>query len=50
MVIKDILQCVVQCWYLLSFERVQDGEVSRVLQCEDDDFASVVKAWSSSYK
>lgn len=35
--------------HLLAFERLQDGEVSRVLQREDDDFASVVESWSSCY-
>lgn len=36
--------------YLLAFEGMQDGEVSRVLQCEDDDFTSVIKSWSSCYQ
>lgn len=36
--------------YLLAFEGVQDGEVARVLQSEDDDFASMVKSWSSRYE
>lgn len=36
--------------YLLAFEGVQDGEVAGVLQSEDDDFASVVKSWSSCYE
>lgn len=36
--------------YLLAFEGVQDSEVARVLQSEDDDLASVVKSWSSRYK
>lgn len=36
--------------YLLAFEGVQDGEVARVLQSEDDDFARVVKSWSSRYE
>ena len=36
--------------YLLAFEGVQDGKVAWVLQCEDDDFACVVKSWSSGYE
>lgn len=36
--------------HLLAFEGVQDGEVARVVQGEDDDFASVVKSWSPRYE
>lgn len=36
--------------HLLAFEGVQDGEIARVLQGEDDDFAGVVKSWSSRYE
>lgn len=36
--------------YLMAFEGVQDGEVSWVLQSEYDDFAGVVKSWSSCYE
>lgn len=36
--------------YLMAFEGVQDGELSGVLQGEDDDFARVVESWRSSYQ
>lgn len=32
----------------MAFEGVQDGELGRVLQGEDDDFARVVESWRSS--
>lgn len=32
----------------MAFERVQDGELGRVLQGEDDDLASMVESWGSS--
>lgn len=34
--------------HLLAFERVQDGQVSGVLQGEDDDFPGVVEPGRSS--
>lgn len=34
---------------LLSQQRLQDGQVSSVLQGEDDDLARVVEPWSSSH-
>lgn len=34
----------------MAFEGVQDGELARVFQGEDDDFACVVKPWSSCYE
>lgn len=36
--------------YLMAFEGVQDGELARVFQGEDDDFACVVKPWSSCHE
>lgn len=34
----------------MAFEGVQDGELGRVLQGEDDDFAGVVEPRRSSYQ
>lgn len=34
----------------MAFEGVQYGELGRVLQGEDDDFARVVESWRSSYQ
>ena len=50
---RNTLLSITSKWcrvYLLALEWMQDGEVSGVLQGEDDDFAGVVEAWGSSNK